>query len=590
MSMLKNLNIGTKLGLLAGIPLIVLICVTAYNFYSSSEINAKFIYAYENYSRQAMHMNEARSNLQGNQKNILKAIAAEDENHLREIDEDFKRRRAVNAQVFSEYEKTDLDASEKQIYARAQSLRTNFYSAQDQCLRLAEENKNAEATALFFETLDPVANEYNGVIMELAAYITKQAEAYQAEAVEQSRNASVALSGVAAAITIVIVLLSIVVARMITKPIDSMKAKIGLFSHGDLSVDFADTGRDAISQMSNALQEMVVALRGVVASINGAGEHISEASQDFSALAEETNAAVGEFRTNVDEVSANLDALASASEEVNASVEEVAAGAQTTAEKGTDIARKVDDAIVSGDKGINAVRDVVTSIGRVAESSINATTAIAQLGDRARQIQSFVAQIGGIADQTNLLALNAAIEAARAGEAGRGFAVVAEEVRKLAEDSNVAAKNIQELAGTITSEIGTIVNYSQENADDSKAARELSHQTEAQIKNMIDYLHDIANATQDLAAVAQEQAASSEEIASSVQNMSAKINDTAKAGENIRTDVDEVASASERIAHGADQLSTLSGNLQKELAFFTTSGAIASANLKALPNGGRRRV
>jgi methyl-accepting chemotaxis protein len=317
---------------------------------------------------------------------------------------------------------------------------------------------------------------------------------------------------------------------------------------------------------------MSSALNRVIGAVNDGSRNISETAHEFSATAQETNASVEEFRANVEDMGSNLDRLASSSEEINASVEEVAAGAQATAEKGTSIARRVDEALTAGDSGVDAVKRVVGSISEVAESSATTTTAVLELGSRARQIQGFVSQIGGIADQTNLLALNAAIEAARAGDAGRGFAVVAEEVRKLAEESNVAAKNIAELASKITSELDSIVNFSQANAEKSTKAKELSADTESAINKMIEYLREIAGSTQDLAAVAQEQAASSEEIAETVQNMSVRISDTAKAGDNIRSGVTDVATAAERIALGADGLTGLSADLAEMLAFFTIAG------------------
>jgi methyl-accepting chemotaxis protein len=215
-----------------------------------------------------------------------------------------------------------------------------------------------------------------------------------------------------------------------------------------------------------------------------------------------------------------------------------------------------------------AVRRVVIGVGGVADSSTAATGAIMALGERARQIQNFVSQIGGIADQTNLLALNAAIEAARAGEAGRGFAVVAEEVRKLAEDSNIAAKNIEDLANTITNDLDTIVNAAQENANASTEARMLSTETETAIDRMIGFLREISVATQDLAAVSEQQAASSEEIAETIHGMTSKVGRMAESGENIRTGVSEVSSAAERVARGAENLAGLAGELQNDLSFF----------------------
>jgi methyl-accepting chemotaxis protein len=291
-------------------------------------------------------------------------------------------------------------------------------------------------------------------------------------------------------------------------------------------------------------------------------------------------------------MSANLSNLAAASEEVNASVEEVAAGAQTTAEKGTDIARKVEAAMTAGEVGVSSVRRVVEGITRVTASSEASTEAVMELGNRARQIQSFVTQIGGIAGQTNLLALNAAIEAARAGDAGRGFAVVAEEVRKLAEESNVAAKNIADLASQISSDLDKIVSYAEANTQDSNNAKELSAETEEAISNMISNLREIASSTQDLAAVSEEQAASSEEIAEAVQNMSTKINDSSNASENIRNSSQEVAAASERIAERSEGLANLAGMLQEQLDFFNIGDETTQAEkkvLKALPSADTKK-
>jgi len=93
-------------------------------------------------------------------------------------------------------------------------------------------------------------------------------------------------------------------------------------------------------------------------------------------------------------------------------------------------------------KAALAVEKAITQMGHIEESVIRSAHVVAKLGERSKQIGQIVDTISGIAGQTNLLALNAAIEAARAGEQGRGFAVVAEEVRKLAEQSQDAAKQI----------------------------------------------------------------------------------------------------------------------------------------------------
>ncbi|MDR1137610.1 MAG: methyl-accepting chemotaxis protein [Synergistaceae bacterium] len=587
MSWLKNRSIEMKLGILVTIPLLLLVGLTIFNVYSLDRVNDIHAYSYNNYTVQATNMAILRANTQANMKNVLKLICTDDSGTAKEIEDDMAVRRAEINKILDDFDKTEKDSKETSLYNEIRQVLTGYRSIQDNIIKIGYETKaNEEAIDMYFNEFEPVGKNFNDVVTELSAYLISENERAQKEAEDFSNSAWHASMMIAAAALVITLLMSFMVARAVTKPINVINENIKKFASGDLTISYDVTGKDAISNMGAEILHMAATLRSVVNIIMDAASKISDSSQDFSAMAEETNASVEEFRANVDEMSVNLSGLASASEEVNASVEEVAAGAQTTAEKGTDIARKVDNAMNAGDEGMNAVHSVVDGIGRVAESSAASTSAVLELGNRTRQIQSFVTQIGSIADQTNLLALNAAIEAARAGDAGRGFAVVAEEVRKLAEDSNVAAKNIAELASQITSDLDKIVNYAQENTSDSNKAKELSAQTEEAISNMINYLRDIASSTQDLAAVSEEQAASSEEIAEAVQSMSTKISDTANASENIRTSVAEVATASEKVAEGSEVLSGLAGQLQEELAFFNTGDDDSKDNkrgLRALP-------
>jgi methyl-accepting chemotaxis protein len=588
MSWLKNRSIGVKLAVLAAIPLILLIYLAVSNFYALKSVDNRYSYGIDTYAAPATSLAVFRANLQGVQKDVLKIIATEDAGKASEFQDDIAARRKQNSDIIAEFKKHDYDDNMKVIMSRMDSTIGAMRAAQDKAAeigKIGSPDTNREAARYFFDEVEPLVVAFNEDVVEFSNLLIKATGDVQTGSTKYTNETAAMGAGIAAVATIITLILSLLISRLITKPINAMKEQIMLFSAGDLTVEFDTSGRDAIAQMAAELHKMAVTLRNVVNTIKLAGNKISDSSQDFSAMAEETNASVEEFRANVDEMSVNLSGLASASEEVNASVEEVAAGAQTTAEKGTDIARKVDDAMNAGDAGMHAVQSVVEGIGRVAESSAASTSAVLELGNRTRQIQSFVSQIGSIADQTNLLALNAAIEAARAGDAGRGFAVVAEEVRKLAEDSNVAAKNIAELAAQITSDLDGIVNYAQTNTSDSNKAKELSSETENAISNMINYLRDIASSTQDLAAVAEEQAASSEEIAEAVQGMSTKINDTANASENIRTSVAEVAAASEKVAEGSESLSALAGNLQEELSYFREGddAGFEKQGLKALP-------
>ena len=199
------------------------------------------------------------------------------------------------------------------------------------------------------------------------------------------------------------------------------------------------------------------------------------------------------------------------------------------------------------------------------------------LVDAVDKISEFIGVITSIADQTNLLALNAAIEAARAGEAGRGFAVVAESVRKLAEESGRAADSVRGLMGTLL-----------DGARDTKAASDetaaLLVQTVEKASGAKDALNDAMSQIdkandriQNIAAVAEEQAASSREIATGIDNVTKSSMEILEHLEGIKSSMDETAIVAARAAKISDDQSQLAQNLREALSMFKVESDNAAA-------------
>jgi methyl-accepting chemotaxis protein len=163
------------------------------------------------------------------------------------------------------------------------------------------------------------------------------------------------------------------------------------------------------------------------------------------------------------------------------------------------------------DEAAHQVEETVRKVRSAGEKSRETATVVETVGRSVESITSFIATIRNIADQTNLLALNAAIEAARAGEAGRGFSVVAEEVRKLAEESATAAREVETLVSSLTQQTDGALRSSKDVETLTTQAVADSEEARKRLAAALTEIARLDDVMQNIAAPAQQQAAASSE-------------------------------------------------------------------------------
>jgi len=286
--------------------------------------------------------------------------------------------------------------------------------------------------------------------------------------------------------------------------------------------------------------------------LEGVVEIVTSASEELSAQIEQSSRGSEEQTRRVDET-------ATAMEEMNATVLEVAKSASNAAQTADEAKTKAED-------GSKVVGLVVKGIKDVQHQSQEMKTDMGTLGKQAEGIGQIMNVISDIADQTNLLALNAAIEAARAGEAGRGFAVVADEVRKLAEKTMTATKEVGDAIRGIQD--GTRKNI--ENVE--RSARTIEEATGLAVKSgealveIVSLVESTSDQVRSIATASEQQSSASEEINHSIEDVSRISSETSDAMRQSAQAVGELANQAQILKNLIEDMQAAGGGGQKVLS------------------------
>jgi methyl-accepting chemotaxis protein len=512
---------------------------------------------------------------------------------------------AIAKAAFAALRKTDSDSGSDSRVAAVSAAIDTWKVLDDRLYAAVKRGDTAFAAQTVAGRADAAADNVNSAIER---YITQahrdraQADGRFATLESTTKRTSIVLGALALLAALV---LALAIGRHLARRLRALSRAAEALAEGDVDHELSVGGRDEVGRTAAALASMVEHLRSLAGSADrvAAGDltvDVAPRSERdrlgaaFAGLVAELRAAVTQMSRSATSVAGASELVASSSADAGRAVEEIAralgdvaagaerqvrsvtsaratteqvAGATTaSAHDAQETSRAADEARAAAGAGAETVARATEAMASVRDASAEASLAIRELGSKSQRIGGIVDTITAIAEQTNLLALNAAIEAARAGEQGRGFAVVAEEVRKLAEESQAAAKSISALVSEIRAETERTVNVVESGAERGELgastvaeARDAFTRIAASIEVVSERVSQVSAAVEQIADGAAHVSNDIVEVATVAEQSSATVQQVSASAEETSASTQQIAASAQELSRTARELHELVG-------------------------------
>ncbi|MCE5284956.1 MAG: methyl-accepting chemotaxis protein [Pelosinus sp.] len=569
MKFFDNLKVSLKLGCLIFIALLFISIIGYAGYYVDHQSNTCLNTMYENQLVPIALINENRAHVNKVNQALMEMMIATDDKKNQELKKVIDERVKNFNDNVAGLERAQLDSIAKEKLAGIKTAMQKYREARKPVLDLAVQNKNAEAYALYTATVDPLAADALNRCIDLSKYLVELAQKTKLDnQASFEKGNQIGTSAIFVSL-LILVLSGFYITKNITKPLNTMVLLCKELAAGD----FRDKARllvrkDEIGQLADALVAMRSSIRILMQRVHNSSEQLAASSEELTASADQSAQAANQVAGSITEVAKGAEQQLSAADDTSAVVQQMSVSIQQVAANANEVAGQSAQAADKANEGNKSVDKAVKQMAHIEQTVTASAQVVAKLGERSKEIGQIVDAISGIAGQTNLLALNAAIEAARAGEQGRGFAVVAEEVRKLAEQSQDAAKQIAALIGEIQGDTDKAVVAMHDGTREVKLGADVVNASGQSFQEITGLVTQVSGQVKEISAAIEQMASDSQQIVEGVKqidNLSKKASGEAQA---VSAATEEQSASVEEIASSSQSLSRLAQDLQQAVSKF----------------------
>lgn len=546
---MKNLKISKKLLISYATVLILLILGTVISIFNLVSFKNQIESFYNSPYTVKGCANTVDTYFEAMQKSVYRSLTSDDPAIVKESISDAKAAAAIIQEQMPIIKERFL--GDQKIVERLEGYLAELAPMREHVLELAQENKNAEASAYMEANNSVVIKKAQTELNALIDTADNKGNTLISDLNKAQTRAIVLLIILGASSVGISIAFAVYITRSITKPVAELGAAAEMLAQGRLTeTEISYLSKDELGNLADSMRAMSASLSAIIQDENyllgemavGNFDIQSRATDkytgDFSKLLDSIRYINSNLSSTLTQISQSSDQVASGSDQVASSAQALSQGATEQASSVEELAATINE--ISGQveqnassaQGVNQqAKTVETEIEECNQRMQEMLSAMSDISDSSHEIGKIIKTIEDIAFQTNILALNAAVEAARAGAAGKGFAVVADEVRNLASKSAEASKNTAVLIedslrsvekGTVIADdtahsLQNVVSGAENITRTIAGISEASLLQASSVRQVTQGIDQISSVVQTNSATAEESAAASEELSGQAQ-------------------------------------------------------------------------